>query len=49
MKYGLEHLFGDILKIINILIILCLIFIPLGIWKAVELIIWLFNTIAPTP
>lgn len=36
-------------RLIVTLSILCLIFVPLGIWKAIELIIWLFKTIAPTP
>lgn len=45
--------FGMILdngyRLIVALSILCLIFIPLGIWKSIDLIIWLFKTIAPTP
>jgi hypothetical protein len=42
-------LLGGGLRMITVLLTLCIIFVPLGIWKAVEIIIWIFKTIAPTP
>ena len=40
-NYGLETLF----KIINVLGIIALIFVPLGIWKLIEIVIWLIGKI----
>jgi hypothetical protein len=32
--------FDGIIKLLAVLIVLCTIFVPLGIWKLIELIIW---------
>ena len=29
--------------ILNSILIICLIFLPLGIWKFIEILIWIFN------
>jgi len=33
-------IFDGIYKMIISLIVLCVIFVPLGVWKAIEIIIW---------
>ena len=36
--------FGEAIgSIINGLMILCIIFVPLGLWKLIEIIIWIFH------
>ena len=37
---GLGMYFDGLGKLINTLIILCILFVPLGLWKLVEIIIW---------
>jgi len=42
----IEYAFVDAKKYIVITTILCLVFVPLGIWKAIELFMWFFNHIS---
>lgn len=42
MSYIAEA-FGAVEKLIALLSILCLIFIPLGMWKLIEILIWVYK------
>ena len=35
--------FKSVNRLIALLVILCAVFVPLGIWKAVELIVWSYK------
>ena len=39
---GVEHLFG----ILCVLYTLCLLFVPLGIWKFIEIILWVWHNVS---
>jgi hypothetical protein len=42
---GLGMFFDGIGKLINTLLILCVVFVPLGLWKFVEIVIWVYKHI----
>lgn len=44
--WGLEAALEALQKLIAFLFILCVIFVPLGIWKLVELIIWVVQHVS---
>ena len=33
----------EVFELIRLLSIICCIFVPLGLWKLIEIVIWLFN------
>jgi hypothetical protein len=44
--WGFAYAMEQMSKMILILFLLCLVFVPLGIWKLVEIVIWLFSHIS---
>lgn len=41
----LQDIANNISNFFNMLLILCIIFVPLGLWKLIEIIIWIINHI----
>jgi len=39
------YIFDGMAKLFKTMIILCIVFVPLGLWKAVELVMWLARKI----
>jgi hypothetical protein len=44
--WGLVQMFEAYDRLVRFLVIICCISVPLGIWKLVEIIIWLFQHIS---
>jgi len=41
-------MFEDLGRLINMMMVSCLVFIPLGIWKLIDIIIWICKNIKIT-
>ena len=41
-------MFGGIDVVFKTMFVLLIVFVPLGMWKAIEIIIWLFNNVNVT-
>jgi hypothetical protein len=47
-NHPISGAFASLEKLITLLLVLVIVFVPLGIWKMVEIIIWLYKHISVT-